>query len=72
MRNITFSAEASMIEDARKVARSQKTTLNQLFRDWLAEVAGWKEQAERLSALMCRLEYVRANGPYGRDQMNGC
>jgi hypothetical protein len=70
VKNITLSAEESLIEEARAAARAQKTTLNQMFREWLAEIAGRKDQAERLSALMHRLDYVRANGPYNRDQMN--
>jgi hypothetical protein len=33
--NITFNADKSDIELAREEARSQNTTLHELFRDWL-------------------------------------
>ena len=70
MKNITLSAEESLIEEARAAARSQKTTLNQLFRDWLAELAGRRDRERELAALMQRLDYVRADGPFTRDEMN--
>ena len=37
MKNITFSAEESLIEAARERARRENTTLNAQFRLWLAE-----------------------------------
>lgn len=36
MKNITFSAENSLIDQARALARLRGTTLNEAFRDWLA------------------------------------
>jgi hypothetical protein len=38
MKSITLSADESLIEQARMAARARKTTLNQLFRDWLASL----------------------------------
>ncbi len=38
MKNITLSADENVIEQARAVARSQKKTLNQAFRDWLEDI----------------------------------
>ena len=35
LKNVTLSAEDNDIELAREEARSQNTTLNALFRDWL-------------------------------------
>lgn len=70
MRNITLSADESLIEEARAAARARKTTLNQLFRDWLAELAGRRERERQLDAVMKRLAYVRAGGPFRREEMN--
>ena len=70
MKNITLSAHEDLIEQARAVARSQKSTLNQLFREWLSQLAGNKEKEQRLEELMARLDYVRSGGPFTREQMN--
>ena len=70
MKNITLSAEESLIEQARVAARAQKTTLNQLFRQWLGELAGKQERERQLTILMNRLDYVRSGGPFSREEMN--
>jgi len=70
MKNITLSAEESLIEQARGTARAQKTTLNQLFRQWLGELAGQQERERQLTTLMNRLDYVRSGGPFSREEMN--
>ncbi len=38
-KNVTLTAEESLIERAREKARRHRTTLNALFRDWLARYA---------------------------------
>ena len=70
MKNITLSADEALIELARETARERKTTLNQLFRNWLVELAGRKERDERLAALLERLDYVKSGGPFTREEMN--
>jgi hypothetical protein len=68
--NITFSADKPDIERAREVARSQNTTLNELFRDWLRGVARREVQAERYRALMARLRHVNSGRKFTREEMN--
>lgn len=70
MKNITLSANERLIEEARAAARAGKTTLNQMFREWLVEVAGWKERAATAAALMKRLAYVESGGGVSREAMN--
>ena len=70
MKNITLSADERLIEEARAAARAQRSTLNQLFREWLAELAGRRNRDEQVSELMQRLEYVRSGGPFSREEMN--
>jgi hypothetical protein len=70
MKNITLSADERLIEEARAAARAQRSTLNQLFREWLAELAGRRGRDEQVSELMQRLEYVRSGGPFSREEMN--
>jgi hypothetical protein len=70
MKNITLSAEESLIEQARSVARARKTTLNQLFREWLAELANRRERETDLATLMKRIRYAESGGQFTRDEMN--
>ena len=70
MKNITLSADERLIEEARAAARAQRSTLNQLFREWLAELAGRRSRDEQVSELMQRLEYVSSGGPFSREEMN--
>jgi hypothetical protein len=70
VKNITLSADERLIEQAREAARARKTTLNQLFRDWLAELAERDEREERIAALMDRIGYAQAGGKFTREEMN--
>jgi hypothetical protein len=69
-KNITFSAEQTDIELARDEARSQNTTLNDLFRDWLKGIVGRRIRAQEFRALMDQLRYVDAGRKFTRDEMN--
>ena len=71
MKNITLSADDELIEQARQLARAQKRTLNDAFREWLVQFTQQSGKAEEYEALMKRLRRaVRSNGPYTRDEMN--
>jgi predicted transcriptional regulator len=70
MKNITLSADAALIERARELARSRRSTLNQLFRDWLRSLTEEQDRQQRLAELEQRLSYARAGGKFTRDQMN--
>lgn len=72
MKNITLSADENVIEQARAVARSQKKTLNQAFRDWLEEYTARSSGIREYQALMSDLKRsgVRAGRKFTRDDMN--
>jgi hypothetical protein len=70
MKSITLSAEEDLIERAREIARARKTTLNQLFRQWLEDLADSRDRERAVSQLLSRLDYVQSSGPFTRDQMN--
>jgi hypothetical protein len=70
MKNVTLSAEESLIEQARHVARSQHKTLNAAFREWLEQYAAQAGNALEFDALMKRLRHVRAGRRFTRDEMN--
>jgi hypothetical protein len=71
MKNITFTADESLIEAAREQARADQTTLNEQFRQWLEQYAR-KRQAARAAEVMDRLgRYVASGGrAASRDALN--
>jgi hypothetical protein len=58
MKNITLSADEDLIERARPIARVQRRTLNEAFREWLAQFAQGAGDAHGFEALMQRLQHV--------------
>lgn len=52
MKNITLSADESLIEAARARARAEQTTLNEQFRRWLAGYAQAHARLDRYDAVM--------------------
>lgn len=72
MKNITLSADGSLIEAARERARSEHTTLNEEFRRWLAEYTRSSDRADQAVAVIERLQsYVRTGGlHFTREEMN--
>ncbi len=71
MKNITLSADEKLIEDVRKLAVRNGTTLNNMFRDWLRQQSAQDRiTPERFRELMDRLSYVRAGRKFTREEMN--
>ncbi len=70
-KNITFAADAALIEEARAAARSENTTLNEQFRLWLEQYAR-KRRAQRAMETIDRLrKYVDTGGQkFSREEMN--
>jgi hypothetical protein len=70
MKNVTLSADEDLIERARLIARGQRRTLNDAFREWLVQFAQGAGDGQRFDALMGRLQHVDAGGQFSRDQLN--
>ena len=71
MRNITLSADEGLIEDARRRAESENTTLNNLFREWLARYAGTPSlTAERVRQELAAVSRFRAGRRFSRAERN--
>lgn len=72
MKNITLSADEGLIEAARERARVEHTTLNDLFRRWLADYTQRQRQADEAMAVIDRISsYARSGGrKFTRDEMN--
>lgn len=70
MKNVTLSADEHLIEQARKVADAQHTTLNAAFREWLKEFARGDERARRFDEIMERTRYLKVDRKYSREELN--
>ncbi|WP_420641017.1 hypothetical protein [Candidatus Leptofilum sp.] len=70
MKNITFSADETLIQQARLRAASENRSLNDLFREWLSQYVAQAHAAQKYSELMTQLDHIQAAGPYTRDEMN--
>ncbi|NOY69081.1 MAG: hypothetical protein GXP53_06265 [Deltaproteobacteria bacterium] len=70
LKNITLSAEASLIGKARKKAQQEQTTLNAQFRRWLSRYANADVKASEYKTLMDSLSYVNPGKNFTRDEMN--
>jgi len=70
MKNVTLNAEDHLIEQAREVARANRTTLNQAFRDWLESYVQPQAGVAGFDDIMQRLAYVRPGRKFSRDEMN--
>ena len=70
MKNITMSASEDLIERARSIARGQHRTLNDAFREWLAQFTQSSGDAQSFDALMKRMQHVDAGRHFSRNEMN--
>jgi FMN phosphatase YigB (HAD superfamily) len=70
MKNVTFSADETLIEQAREEARARKTTLNALFREWLEDLAQRDKRRQRVEAVFEEMTDYDAGGKFSREQMN--
>ena len=71
MKNITLSADGSLIEAARRRAKAEQTTLNAQFRLWLEGYVGRGVKADRASTVMRELQgRLRVGRKLTREEMN--
>lgn len=70
-RNITFSADAALIDAAREAARSQNTTLNEQFRLWLENYARQRQADIAMEVVERIRSYASSDGrKFTREEMN--
>ena len=70
LKNITLSAEKSLIARARARADQENTTLNAGFRRWLEKYANQVRDGEEYALLMNRMGYVCSGGAFSREALN--
>ncbi len=70
LKNITLSADERLIELARKKARNHRTTINDLFRQWLAHYASDRNLPAELDNFLAAVSYCEAGRSFTRDELN--
>ena len=70
LKNITLSAEESLLQKARARAAAERKSLNAVFRDWLARYARQGARLQSYRALMRQIGHVKTGGPFSRDEAN--
>lgn len=70
LRNITLSADESLIQKAREKAVKEHRSLNAIFRGWLKIYATSGKAAGEYDVLMNRLSYARSGQKFSRSEMN--
>jgi len=70
-RNITFSVDENLIDEAREAAKAEGTTLNEQFRLWL-EAYTRQRRADRAMETLKRLQgkYSSGGRKFTREEMN--
>ena len=70
IKNITLSGDEVLIESARKKAEQENTSLNKLFREWVANYANRDNLGVEYDNLMKSLKNVCAGKKFTREEMN--
>ncbi len=70
MKNITLSADEKLIQQARKQATAEGTTLNEQFRVWLKQYTLRQQSLAAFDAIMDGAPYFTSQRKYTRDEMN--
>ena len=71
MKNVTLSADEALIESARRRAERENTTLNNVFREWLARYAVQPRlSAEDVRRAAAAVGHFRPGRDFTRDERN--
>ena len=61
---------ASSMQESRCIARAQRSTLNEAFREWLRQYTQSAGDAQSFDAMMRQLQHVDAGRHFSRNEMN--
>lgn len=71
MKNITLSADEAVIESARRRAETENTTLNNVFREWLAGYAAPRPlSAADVRRAAAAVSHFKAGRRFTREERN--
>lgn len=69
-KKITLNADEALIRKARQCARSEHTSLNEVFRTWLKRYAVHDSAAGDYDTLMDELGHIAAGRSFTREERN--
>ncbi len=69
LKNVTLSAEEAKIQEVRRLAMRDNTTLNQLFREWLDQYIARDRAARQYQELVQQIG-LRFDRKFTREEMN--
>jgi len=70
MKNITLSADEGLLQQARRRAGSEHRTLNDSFRQWLAQYVSQTTAGDVYDTLMKRFDHVSAGRKFSREDLH--
>jgi len=70
LKNITLSAEESLVRKARQRAAERQTTLNAEFRQWLLQYAARPDAVAVYQSLVEQLGHCRSGRRFTREELN--
>ena len=70
IKNITLTADEALIQQARRRAVDENTTLNELFRGWLKQYVEQPVASERFTAVMEQFQHIQAGRSFTPEEMN--
>lgn len=70
LKNITLSAEETLLQKARARAAAEHKSLNAVFRAWIAQYARQGARLHSYRAMMRQIGRVNTGGPFSREEMN--
>lgn len=70
MKNITFSADESLIRKAREKAARENSSLNIRFREWLEKYVSRKSPESEYRSVMKKIGYASPGKKFTRDELN--
>jgi hypothetical protein len=68
--NITLPVDDKLIEQVRKRAANEHRSLNDVFREWMAQRTGYVKPGAGFEKLMSNLDQIEAGRILNRDDMN--
>ena len=70
LKNITFSVEEEVIAKARDAAKAREKTLNEMAREWMAEIGKQNERRAHIEKFFKAFEGVDLGPKMTREEMN--
>ena len=70
MKNITFSADESLIRKAREKAAKENSSLNTRFREWLEKYVSRPHPESEYRKVMKEIGYASPGRKFTRDELN--